>query len=419
MSWRPLSGFALALLAVGCARDPVSISIRISIEEPAPSVADALRRHFEPRGIAVDFASDDELEDDPDVIIQDVLDGTVDFGILEEPVRRVDGLTTVAPLYPSILHVLHRRGRSIEDFPGLVRGQRVYAGPIGGAAHRLLLQFAEDYRLASAEFTVLPDPWRVEPDVWFILGGLLPRDEQAGLADYEMYSFGDAERLGLGTQAEGLALKYPNVRPFVLPEAVYGSFTERAVLTLAKRTVLVAREDLDPNLAYLVAREVFENAHAIAAEYQLAKSEINTDFDPSTLALPLHRGARTYVDKDEPSVFERYAEVVGVGLTIVAAIGSGILAMWRTNKARRKDRIDDYYRRVLAVRHELSKKSNNYNELTDRVKAIQEDVFDQLIAERLNVDESLTVFLSLSAQVLDEIAARRAAQTEEGAEPAG
>ena len=208
-----------------------------------------------------------------------------------------------------------------------------------------------------------------------------------------------------------LALKYPNVRPFILPDGVYGPFSERAVLTLATRTVLVARDTLDADLVYRVAREVFENSHAIAAEYQLANDELNQRFDPASLALPLHSGARTYVDKDEPTIFERYAEVVGVGLTIVAAFGSGVLAIWRMNKARRKDRIDGYYRRVLALRHELNAedKSIDFNRLSNDLKAIQEEVFGLLIAERLNVDESLTVFLSLSTQVLEEIGVRRAA----------
>lgn len=396
---------AFAALLAACAREPVAVTISYTTEEPAGSVAEALRRHLEPRDILIEA----KPNEDPEAIVRAVLEGQVDFGILEEPARRLDGLTTIAPLYPSILHVLHRKGRSISDFSELIRGQQVYAGPLGSVAHRLLLQLAGDYMVADTDFTVLPDPWRVEPDVWFILGGLLPSNQQQGLAEYEFFSFGDAEQLGFGTQAEGLALKYPNVRPFILPDAVYASFNDQPILTLATRTVLIGRTDLDEDLAYLIAREIFEHAHAIAAEYQLANDELNEDFKPSSLALPLHRGARTYLERDEPSVLERYAEVVGVALTLAAALGSGVLAVWRMNKARRKDRIDGYYRRVLAVRSELSgaNKDINYSLLTNNLKAIQEEVFDQLIAERLNVDESLTVFLSLSTQVLEEIAARR------------
>ena len=389
-----LLGIALAITAASCAREPVDLSIGISAEEPAPSVGDALRRHFEPRGVNVSLSAYDNASEDSDAILADVLSGEIDLGIMEEPAKRVPALTTVAPLYPSILHVLYRRDRPAQTFPELIRDQQIYTGPVGGAAHRLLLQFAADYMLEESDFVVLPDPWRVEPDVWFVLGGLLPLNQQTALADYTLFSFGSVERLGYGTAAEGLALKYPNVRPFVLPEAVYSSLNDDAVLTLATRTVLAAREDLDPNVAYLLARDIFENAHAIAAEYQLANDELNDNFDRSSLALPLHQGARLYIDKDEPTLLERYAEVIGVGLTVAAALGSGLVAIWRMNKARRKDEIDVYYRRVLAVSNELKNRGNDLeiNKLSDEVKAIQEEVFGLLIAERLNVDESLTLF---------------------------
>ncbi|MEM7504469.1 MAG: TAXI family TRAP transporter solute-binding subunit [Pseudomonadota bacterium] len=396
-------GIGAGLLLAACAQEEVTITIETSIEEPGPSVADALVRHLGPQGITVQ----DQENADPDTILPNVRAGLVDFGIVEEPAQRQPGLSTVAPLYPSILHALHRKEREVGSFPDLIRGQRVYAGPIGGTAWRLLQQLSGDYMISDVDYTVLPDPWTAEPDVYFILGGLLGDDQRSALSDYELYSFGDAQRMGFGTQAEGLALKYPNIRPFILPESVYGSFNPEPVLTIATRTVLVTREDFDPDLTYRIARELFENAHAIAAEYHLVMNELNHKVDADALALPLHPGARVYVDKDEPTVVERYAEVVGVGLTIVAALGSGLLAVWRMGKTRRKDRIDVYYQRVLAIRGQIQPdlKTNNTRELTNKVKAIQEEVFGLLVAERLNVDESLTLFLDLSNRVLSEIAA--------------
>lgn len=399
----PWLGVAAGLLLAGCAQEEATISIQTSIEEPGPSVADALVRHLGPQGIAVEY----QENADPETILPNVRDGSVDFGIVEEPAQRQSGLATVAPLYPSILHALYRKEREVGTFPDLIRGQRVYAGPIGGTAWRLLQQLSGDYMISDVDYTVLPEPWTTEPDVYFILGGLLADDQRSDLSEYQLYSFGDAHRLGFGTQAEGLALKYPNIRPFILPESVYGSFNPEPVLTIATRTVLVTRDDFDPELTYRIARELFENAHAIAAEYHLVMNELNHKVDADALALPLHPGSRVYVEKDEPTLVERYAEVVGVGLTIAAAFGSGLLAVWRMGKTRRKDRIDVYYQRVLAIRSQIApdRKAINTKELTDKVKAIQEEVFGLLVAERLNVDESLTLFLDLSNRVLSEISA--------------
>ena len=405
MTLRVAVALASCAALLSCARQDLDLTVSYSIEEPQQSVAEALQRHMATGNVSVELLA----KDDREKVVAAVLGGEADLGILEEPTGRVAGLTTVVPLYPSILHVLYRKDRSANSFPELIRGQQVYAGPVGGTAWRFLGQLAVDYRIEPDEYTILADPWLVEPDVYFILGGMLSRDSLAKMGGYQMFSFGEAGQLGFGTKAEGLALKYSNIRPFILPESLYGELNPAPVLTLAKRTVLVGRDDLDPNLAYLIARELIENAHELASEYQLVMSELRDDLDPAMLALPLHRGARLYLNKDEPGFLERYAEVVGVGLTILAALGSGFLAMLRMNKARRKDRIDVFYRRVLAIRHELddSNNINNYNKLTDKLKAIQDDVFQLLIAERLNVDESLTLFLDLSNRVLGEITAQQ------------
>ena len=401
------AGVLCAVVAASCAREPVSLSVAVSTEEPGPSVARAMQPLLAEQGIALDTQTSDGPNDSLDA----VLGGEIELAIVEEPARRIPGLTTVVPLYPSILHVYYRKGRDVSTFPELIRGQHVYAGPIGGTAARLLGLLAGDYMVSQADYTILPDPWRVEPDVFFILGGLLEPASLGQFSDYEMFSFGAAERLGSGTQAEGLALKHPNIRPFILPDAVYGTLSPRPILTLQTRTVLVAREDIDPDLAYRITRELIERAHEVAVEYHLVPTELNDQFEPNLLALPLHRGSRVYIDKDEPSFLERYADVIGVALTVAAAIGSGLLAVIRMNRARRKDRIDVFYRRILAIRHELdnSDSINEYNNLEEKIKVIQEEVFKLLIAERLNVDESLTLFLDLSNRVLGEITAKKTA----------
>ncbi len=396
-----------ALVAVGCAREPASVVVGISTEEPGPTIAAAMQPLLAQEGIELDIRA----FEDPEAILAAVLDGRVDLGIIEEPARRIAELRTVAPLYPSILHAMHRRERVVSTFAELIRGQQIYAGPVGGTAWRLLKQLAADFEVADGDYTILPDPWRVEPDVYFILGGLLAPESLDGLVGYAMYSFGSPDRLGYGTAAEGLALKYPNIRPFILPDSVYGSFNAAPILTLATRTVLVARHDLNPNLTYLIARQLFEQPHEIADEYHLVMTELHDRLDPNLLSLPLHSGSRFYVNKDQPSLLERYAEVVGVGLAIVVALASGLAAVARMRKARKKDRIDVFYRRVLEIRHELVEKNlpKDFSVLEDKLKTIQEEVLALLIAEQLNVDESLTLFLDLSNRVLGEIAAQRAA----------
>lgn len=393
-------GFCLCIAA--CEADRQTLTLLTPTELPAAPVGQSIADQLATSSLQINVIANDNAEE----VVAALLSGAADLAIIEEPARRIEGLRTIVPLYPSILHVAYRADRDVADFDALLRGRHVYAGPIGGAAWRLLGQLAADAGLSATEYSILPDPWSIDPDVFFVVGDLLEPEALARFSGYRMYSFGSTEQLGYGTRAEALALKHPNVKPFILPEGTYAGFNPSPVLTLATRTLLVAGDKLDPDLAYLLARELIENAHDVASDYHLVMRELNERIDTTSLSLPLHRGARIYINKDEPSLLERYAEVVGVGLTIVALLVSAILALLRMSRARRKDRIDVFYRRVLEARRAVadSLDEEQCRHLETDVKAIQEEVLELLIAERLNVDESLTLFFDLSNKVLWEIA---------------
>lgn len=395
----------LLLCVSACGGDRESLTLLAPTELPARPVAEAIADQLANDSLRLEVVPNDDAEQ----VVAALVSGEADLGIIEEPAGRIDQLRTVVPLYPSILHVAYRAGRDASNFDELVSGQNVYAGPFGGAAWRLFRQLAADAGLSDKDYGLLPDPWSIDPDVFFVVGDLLEPAALTRLDGYQMFSFGDAEKLGSGTRAEGLALKHPNVKPFILPEGLYGEFNPSAVLTLATRTLLVANDNLDPNVAYLIARQLIENAHDVASEYHLVMTELNESIDTSSLSLPLHRGARIFVNKDEPSVFERYAEVAGVGITILALLVSAMLAVLRMTRSRRKDRIDVFYRRVLDARRALRKctDAEQRMQLETDVMAIQEEVLELLMAERLNVDESLTLFLDLSNRVLGEIGSKQ------------
>ena len=393
------------LVISSCIREPIVLTVSHSPDQHAPLIAQKLSSILEHEEIQLSF----QTADDPISLIESVRVGEVDLGIVNEPPFRIPGIRTVVPLYPSIIHVMYRNDREVESFPDLIRGQQIYAGPAGGPSWRVLRQLAREFSVSEEEYSVLSEPGLEEPDVYIIMGGLLSPEGIGQLSGYQLYSFGEASELGFGTVAEGLALKYPNVRPFILPESVYGSFNDEPVLTLATRTVLVASREMNPNIVYLIASRLFEEAHLLSVEYPLVLKELDDDIDPDTLAMPLHEGSGYYIDKDKPGFFERYAESIGVILTALVLVGSGILTLLRMRRHRQKDRIDVYYHRVLEIRHRLEDEHSpeELSGLEKSLKSIQEEVFGLLIAERLNVDESLTVFLDLSNRVLGEINTRQ------------
>ena len=378
------------------------LTLAVSPEEPAPSVARELGDFLSSRRFAIEI----QASSSPTDIVAAIRDRRVDLALVEEPAGPTTGVVTVAPLYPSVLHVLHRDPEDPPDFAALIRGKSVYPGPAGGAANRLLGQLTKDFAVKPEEYRVLENPWTEQPDVYFVFGGLLTEDSIRQLGGYRLFSFGQPDELDRGSVADGIVLKHPNLRSFVLPESVYYALSRPAVVTLAIRTVLISHADFDPELAQTIATELFENAQELASSYPLVTQELNVDLDPATLTFPLHRGARRYLERDKPSFIERYVEIIALLLTLFLALLSGAVWLYRYRQQERKDRVDLYYDRLLAIRGELTAEGQanaSREALRQRALDIQQEVLGLVMDERIAADTSLVVFLNLSNQIINEL----------------
>ncbi|MEM1188380.1 MAG: TAXI family TRAP transporter solute-binding subunit [Pseudomonadota bacterium] len=391
----------LACALAGCGTERDRLTLATLTEEPAPSIAETVKTTLEARGLEIAITS----ADDASALLERVTDGDADIAIIEEPYETVSGLTTVAPLYPSVLHVLVRRDEKAATLAGILAGKEIWAGPPGGSAYRLLVRLATDAGLAADEYTILDNPWTSEPDVHFILGGLLDRANARLLSAYRLFSFRRSTDIAGGSLADAVALRHHDVKPFLLPTGTYPALADDAVLTLSLRSVLVARQGLDEQLVFDIAGALFAHAQDIAKSYPLVTRELDETLRSADLMLPLHPGARRFIDREGPGFIERYAEVLALTFTITVTLLSGAIALYRYRTQVRKDRVDHYYAKLLEIREALPTLGRSSSR--QRVLDVQREVLDLLIDERVAADASLLAFISLSNQMLDELDARR------------
>lgn len=387
------------LLASACDYRDDPLLLAVTTEEPAPTLAESISATLATTGI--DIAT--EITPNATEAIEAIADGRVDLAILEEPALPLPGMRTLAPLYPSVLHVLHRLDADPAGVPELVGGSKVYAGPEGSAGRRLLLEIAADFDLPRDAFELLDDSWTASPDVFFIFGGLLSRESIRQLGGYRMFSFGDGEKSG-GTLADAIALRHHHVRPFVLPQGIYPALANDTVLTLATRTVLATSQSFDDDTAYGIAAALFTGARELSLSYPLVTRELSEAAAGEGLMLPLHQGTRRYLMRDRPGFLERNAELMALCFTVLATVGSGLLAFFRYRSQTRKDRVDAFYGRLLDIRRQLLDGDGgcDYAAGKEQVLQIQGEVLGLLIDERIAADSSLVAFISLSNQVLNE-----------------
>lgn len=387
----------LALAA--CDSSKHELVLAVSVEEPAPAVGETVKSTLE----AGNFALSIETAPDLAEVITGVQDRTIDLAIIEEPDRPIPGIVTLAPLYPSVLHILHKRGDAIEDFDALIRDAKIYAGPPGGAAQQLLAQLASDFGVTESDYVLLDNPWAIVPDVYFVFGGLLSPDSTAQLSDYTLFSFASEGDYPGATVADGIALRHHHLQPFVLPKSIYGHFSDRAVLTLSIRSVLIASAAMDSELAHDIAYALFMNAQEISQPYPLVTRELKTDFSATNLMIPLHQGTQRFLNRDGPSFVERNAEVIALYFTFALTALSGLVALYRHRLQIRKDRVDEYMVKLLTIRTAMQENDSNVGDCRERVVSVQSEVINLLVDERITADASLLSFLMQSNQLLGEL----------------
>jgi TRAP transporter TAXI family solute receptor len=395
----------LILSLVSCHPQNSRYKIAGSIEEPQNEIANTIAGLVsEKLGEQVDvtagngsLASIDSLEA-----------GTVDFAIVDNYSRYSNKVSSLMPLYPQVLHILYRKDRLPVTLQELLLSGKIFAGIPGSGAYNFVKQLSRDLGLERSKIEFVDALSLFEADVIFSFTDLLTLDELRDLTDFQLFSIDAVENLGKGSLAEGLCTRYPQFEPYVIPKEVYGRYTEKAVLTIKVDAVLVCRRTLSDKLIYKVLETITENRENLQKINPLLY-HVTTDYDVRELNFRLHPGARNYLNRYEPSFIEKYAEVFSVILTIALAIASSLYTISRWQKGRKKNKIDVYYQKLIAIRGMIpdSTSITQIEQLEQSLINVQEETIQLVVREKLMADESFSIFLNLSKIVMDEIRLRK------------
>lgn len=395
----------LCLLAA-CSRGTTELKLVVPRLEIDRTIAEELARLLDENS-AVDIT----LVDSPDpekTSLEALISGAADLALVFNNEDFHPEVTTVAPLYPTVLHIAQLTELSHLEPAELFANHTVYAGPPGSVSRRLLLG-------AAARFEIDPEDIRfvsevdvnICPEVITVFAPIAPENEQVlqQCGDYEVRSLSDPDDLGKGARVDGVALLNPKIRPFIVPEDIYGDITPKAVVTLAVDKLLVARADLPDTVVYDLLREVLRIQPALAALHPALFSELSDQFDRTKSTFVVHPGALAYIERDAPSIYERYSGIAEVAVTLLIGGLSGGFAILRIYQIRRKNRIDVFYTDVLAIRNAVEGSTDMAvrKKAIAEVRALQNTAFEMLVAEKLAADESFRIFVTLSDGLVREL----------------
>jgi TRAP-type uncharacterized transport system substrate-binding protein len=334
-----------------------------------------------------------------------ILAGDADIALVSNALPYRDGIATVIPLYPAVLHIAYTGDRDTTDRRAFLRDARVFAGDVGSASRLMFEQSLERTGSDTVEFEYVES---ITDSNMVVLFAPIAPDRMRAFPQVRLFSLGPVDSIGTGGSIDAATLLNPHLEPFIIPADTYGPVTPEPVLTLAVDKILVARRDLSPNSVYALVSELLRLRPALSAKRPGLFSSLSGDFDPGNSTFVLHSGAQAYVERDEPSVYERYSGIAEVAVTVLIAVFSATLGLMRLFRVRRKNRIDGYYAAVMDIRNAaIAATSDEEREsMIGDVRHLQDKAFDELVNEKLAADESFRIFITLSNDVLRQLGGR-------------
>jgi hypothetical protein len=325
-----------------------------------------------------------------------------------------ESVSTVMPLYPSVLHIVVDEGRPSATLEEVFRDAVVYAGQQGSVPRELVDRIVSSFEFAPGDVSFVDGVDGVDalPDV-IVLYAPIDRERVLNdprLQNVKWYSFGSPDDIGNGSPVDLAVFLNPRLRPFVIPAGTFGRFTPEPVVTLAVDKLLVARADIPESVVYDLYAEILRLRPALFSSRPELYQPIDKQFTQSNFAYSLHSGALAFLQRDEPTFVERYSGVAEVVVTLMVGLVSGMFAVMRIFRIRRKNRLDEFLVEVIEIRKALQSDSSDDERAaaTVKIRDLQDKAFELLVDEKLAADDSFRIFTELSNDTINRITELRA-----------
>lgn len=338
--------------------------------------------------------------------LDSIASGVADIALIENFVPFRDSVRAVLSFYPKVLHIFYFDDGRPEptSFQELLYGRTVYIGEEGSGSHLFMQDMFEFFDLDKRKFNITNNVFDTELVVGFT--DIVKLKNLATLTGFKLYSIDQVENFGKGSIVDAISLRFPQVRPFVIPETSYREITSKPIVTVESDALLVVRSGLRENFVYDLTKTIFNEKQEFINLSPLIFKGLDERFDRTKLSFPLHEGARIFLDRDEPGLFERYAELAGVFFSIAIALVSALVSLSKWQRQKKKDRVDIFYKDLMEIKNSKVASASAGLEKIKEIQQSQNKAFDMLINEELEANDSFRIYMELSKETIHELRGR-------------
>lgn len=331
--------------------------------------------------------------------IKALQEGLVDFAFVPNDLvqdANSRDIKTVIPLFPNLSYIFYRNKLQPKGLEDLITNNSILMSEDDENFYLNLFQYyginVEELEINKLNFTqsveeILLELNNGKNDVICIFAAIHnPHVNELINNGWEIFSLGDINFSNRGSSVEGFCMNNPRTEPFIVPRNFFGRKPTYPIYTVSVNELIVTKGDMEESFIYDFVSAIYGGKQRLS-QNEILCTHIKEDFDKAALNFPLHQGTVDFLERDQPTFFERYAEAFGVIFSIMVVLFGGFTSL----KKIRKERIDKYYKKVMAC-----KSVSDLEELSN-------DAVKQLQNEKLTADESFSIFLNLVEKRRHEI----------------
>lgn len=375
--------------------------------EPGKSVIPVLSQALQPISMKMDekvIDASSEFE-----LLEMVNSGKADMAIVKNDTyinEKMENLRTVAPLFPDVFLILVKGNKAAMPIKKLLEGNKVMIVIDKLEEETVIHHFWEVMQVHPSHIRIsrtADDPHafdtaREYADV-IVTFSSINNPELSALLQRNEFKIYDGQLADSrpGSHIDGFCIRFPQAVPYIIPQGIYDGYPEASVKTFAIYDVLVCHKNIDPAITYDINESIFQ-AKAFLAQQNFEFGLLQENFDDHTFIFPLHEGTASYLNRNQPSFWERYAEVIGLAGSVLIVLAGWISGRYRHWKQRRKDKIDEYYLRVMEISdkaHQGNLNKEELNFLLDELRQIRNHAFKLLVNEHVSADNAFVIFQML------------------------
>jgi uncharacterized protein len=341
----------------------------------------------------------------------------VSLAVIRADTPLVSDIQMVSMLYPDYFQMIVAGDSLAYDFRQ-IQGLRIAVPEFGTDALRSFFTVADHYDLKFENISWKTMPFEAARKG--LISGLYDGIFTVrSLRDPSLVAlFEDAQLRGKPlrylpiAQAEAMALKRPFLRPGRIPVGTFvgvanvpASDTPTAVVD----RILVARADVPAEAVRELTSFLFDHRLDLIIRFPLAASIKQPEIGQG-LTTALHPGARAYYDREKPSYFQKHTDEVALGLTLMAMLGSALVALRARFSKKQKNRADKYNHQLLALsdRIAVSSMPSEINAIRDEHNQILRAIVVALDTDEIT-DEGFQSFSLLWESVREMLNEKRQA----------